>query len=88
MDRTGKYINEQEETIERLKTIREEQIETILKLKEKIKELETRNQRQYERLKEITDLMQNRDWESLEKIVEDWEQAEEQLKREWSTYYE
>ena len=53
---------------------------------ERIKELETRNKRQYERLKEITDLMQNRDWESLEKMVEDWEQAEEQLEREWGIY--
>lgn len=85
-NRIVKLLNEQEETIERLKTIREEQIETILKQKEKIKELETRNQRQYGRLKEITDLMQNRDWKALEQIVEDWEQAEDQLKREWGTY--
>ena len=34
-------LNEQEETIQRLKTIREEQIQTILKLKRKIQELET-----------------------------------------------
>lgn len=87
-NRIVKLLNEREETIERLKTIREEQIETILKLKGKIKELETRNNRQYERLKEITDLMMERDWKSLEKMVEDWEEAEEQLKREWGTYGE
>ena len=33
-------LNEQEETIQRLKTIREEQIQTILKQKRKIKALE------------------------------------------------
>ena len=81
-----KLLNEQEETIERLKTIREEQIEVILKQKEKIKELEVRNKRQYERLEEITDLMMKRDWDSLEKIVEDWEQAEELLQAEWGIY--
>ena len=81
-----KLLNEQEETIERLKTIREEQIEVILKQKEKIKELEARNKRQYERLEEITDLMMKRDWDSLEKIVEDWEQAEELLQAEWGIY--
>lgn len=36
-------LNEQEELINRLKKIREEQIETILKLKRKIQELETEN---------------------------------------------
>lgn len=41
-------LNEQEETIERLKTIREEQIEVILKQKEKIKELTTQLQTEEE----------------------------------------
>lgn len=36
-------LNEQDTTIKRLKEIREEQIETILKLKRKIQELETEN---------------------------------------------
>lgn len=36
-------LNEQEETIQRLKTIREEQMQTILKQKRKIKELEEEN---------------------------------------------
>lgn len=53
---------------------------------EQIQSLKERNQRQYERLKEITDLMMERDWKSLEKMVKDWEQAEEQLEREWGTY--
>ena len=45
----------------------------------KIKELETRNKRQYKRLKKITDLMYKRDWERLEEMVEDWENWEKQL---------
>ena len=35
-------LNEQDATIKRLKTIREEQIQTILKLKRKIQEVEKR----------------------------------------------
>lgn len=50
------------------------------------KRLNERNQRQYERLKEITDLMSKRDWETLEKIVEDWEQTEELLQAEFGNY--
>lgn len=61
-------------------------VKLLNKQEEKIKELETRNERQYNRLKEITDLMTERDWESLEKMIKDWEQAEEQLKREWRNY--
>lgn len=53
---------------------------------ERIQEVEERNQRQYERLKEITDLMSKRDRETLEKIVEDWEQTEELLQAEFGNY--
>ena len=42
-----KRLNEQEELIKRLKTIREEQTETILKQKRKIQELELCNQCKY-----------------------------------------
>ena len=81
-------LNEQEELIKRLKTIREEQTETILKQKRKIKELEERNKRQYNRLKEITDLMSKRDWETLDNMVEEWEKSDELLEQEWGTYCE
>ena len=81
-------LNEQEELIKRLKTIREEQTETILKQKRKIRELEERNKRQYNRLKEITDLMSKRDWKTLNNMVDDWEKQEELLQAEWGTYCE
>lgn len=50
---------------------------------ETIHELETRNKRQYNLLTEITDLMMKRDWKSLEKIVEDWEESDKLLQAEW-----
>ena len=81
-------LNEQEELIKRLKTIREEQTETILKQKRKIQELETRNKRQYDRLKELTELMYERQWGKLENMVEEWKKADELLEQEWGTYYE
>ena len=72
-------LNEQEEMIKRLKQIIEEQTETILKQKRKMQELETRNKRQCNLFDEITDLMFERDWESLEKIVDDWEESDRLL---------
>ena len=77
-------LNEQEELIKRLKTIREEQTETILKQKRKMQELEERNKRQYNRLKEITDLMSKRDWKTLENIADEWEKQEKLLNQEWN----
>ena len=79
-------LNEQEELIKRLKTIREEQTETILKQKRKMQELEERNKRQYNRLKELTELMYERQWEKLENMVEEWEKADELLQKEWHNY--
>ena len=81
-------LNEQEELIKRLKTIREEQTETILKQKRKMQELETRNKRQYNRLKELTELMYEKQWEKLENMVNEWEKQEELLRVEWGTYCE
>lgn len=77
-------LNEQEETIQTQK-------DYIIRMGhgtifEEMKRLKERNQRQYERLKEITDLMCARDWKTLETMVDDWEQAEKQLEREWGTY--
>lgn len=51
---------------------------------ERVNELESRNNRQYELLKELTDFIIKRDWESLESIVEDWKKTEELLEREHS----
>ena len=79
-------LNEQSELIKRLKTIREEQTETILKQKRKMQELEERNKRQYNRLKELTELLYERQWEKLENMVEEWEKADELLQKEWHNY--
>ena len=48
---------------------------------ETIQDLKTRNNRQYERLKELGDLMFKRDWETLNDMVDEWEKEEEQLRK-------
>lgn len=48
---------------------------------ETINELKTRNKRQYERLKNIGDLMFKRDWETLETMVDEWEREDEYLRK-------
>lgn len=52
----------------------------------KNRELEERNNRQYERLSQLYDLIEKQDWESLTGIIQELEEAEEQLQKEWGTY--
>lgn len=54
-------------------------------LHEEIQELKQRNQRQYNRLKELTELMCERQWGKLENMVEEWEKQDELLQAEWGT---
>ena len=72
-------LNEQEEEIQTQK-------DYIIRMGhgtifEEMKRLKERNQRQYKRLKEITDLMFKRDWKTLELMVDEWEKEEEQLQK-------
>ena len=78
-DKVVNKLNEQEETIQTQK-------DSLVRIGhgtifEEMKRLKERNQRQYERLKEITDLMMERDWKTLETMVKDWEKEEEQLQK-------
>jgi len=62
-------------------TQRERILDLLNEQEEKIQELKQRNNRQYERLKELTDLMFKRDWKTLETMVDEWEKEEEQLQK-------
>ena len=64
-----------------------EVIDKLNEQEETINELKQRNQRQYERLKQLTDLMQKRDWKTLEQIADGWEKQEELLQKEWLLQY-
>ena len=58
-----------------------EVIDKLNEQEETINELKTRNNRQYERLKELTDLMFKRDWKTLETMVDEWEREDEYLRK-------
>ena len=58
-------------------------VDRLNEQEERIKDLETRNNRQYDLLKKLSDLMYKRDWKSLEKIVEDWEESDRLLQAEF-----
>ena len=82
-------LNEQDERIRELEKENKQlqievlgQSEEIEILSDENQQLKERNQRQYNRLKEITDLMFKRDWKTLEQIVEEWEKADELLEQE------
>lgn len=75
------------ETEERYSTENELEANSLCKLlneqEETIQDLKTRNNRQYDLLKKLSDLMYKRDWKSLEKIVEDWEESDRLLQAEF-----
>lgn len=95
IERNGEFIsnseivdilNEQEEEIKELEKCREELFIRERDTKNECRELKERNQRQYERLKELTELMYERQWGKLEDMVEEWEKADELLQAEWRDY--
>lgn len=79
-------LNEQEEEIKELEKCREELFIRERDTKNECRELKERNQRQYERLKELTELMYERQWGKLEDMVEEWEKADKLLQAEWRCY--
>ena len=57
-------------------------VDLLNKQEQQIKELEERNQRQCERLKEVWDLIFDRNWEELEKKAIEIEENEKLLQKE------
>lgn len=58
-------------------------VDELNEQEETIQDLKTRNNRQYELLKKITDLMCARDWKTLDQMVEEWEESDRLLKSEF-----
>lgn len=65
-----------------------EVVDLLNEQEETINELKQRNQRQYNRLKELGDLILKKDWKTLKNIADEWEKQEELLQAEWGTYCE
>lgn len=57
-------------------------------LTEKIEELQTRNDRQAERLDNLYNLIEDENWDALREIIQEFKTTEELLKKEWRCYNE
>lgn len=49
-------------------------------------QLKQRNNRQYEQLGRLYDLIEQKEWSVLTDIIDDFKKSEEQLQKEWGTY--
>ena len=60
--------------------------EEIIKLLNENEELKQRNNRQYEQLGRLYDLIEQKEWRVLTDIIDDFKKSDEQLQKEWRTY--
>jgi len=81
VDLLVKFLNHQEQSIQQWRESNDCFADKLETAEKEIQQLKERNQRQYNQLKEITDLMQKRDWKTLELMVDEWEKEEEQLQK-------
>ena len=80
VDDAGTLINmETRETYDYVSDL----VDELNEKEETIQDLKTRNNRQYDLLKKITDYMDARNWEALEQMVVEWEEADRLLKAEY-----
>ena len=49
-------------------------------------QLKQRNNRQYEQLGRLYDLIEQKEWRVLTDIIDDFKKSDEQLQKEWETY--
>ena len=61
-------------------------VDILNELAEENEQLKERNNRQAKQLDDLYNLIEQKDWESLTAIIDDFKKAEEQLQREWRTY--
>ena len=55
-------------------------------LSDENEELKQRNNRQYEQLGRLYDLIEQKEWRALTDIIDDFKKSDEQLQKEWGTY--
>ena len=49
-------------------------------------QLKQRNNRQYEQLGRLYNLIEQKEWRALTDIIDDFKKSDEQLQKEWETY--
>ena len=55
-------------------------------LSDENEELKQRNNRQYEQLGRLYDLIEQKEWRALTDIIDNFKKSDEQLQKEWGTY--
>lgn len=85
-DEVVDLLNEQHEQIERLKGNFRALDEVKCEIAEENEELKQRNNRQYEQLGRLYDLIEQKEWRVLTDIIDDFKKSDEQLQKEWGTY--
>ena len=61
-------------------------VKKLNELNDKNKELQKRNDRQAESLRHLYSLVENKDWESLTAIIEEFKESDRLMKQEWGCY--
>ena len=61
-------------------------INKMNELADENEELKQRNNRQYEQLGRLYDLIEQKEWRVLTDIIDDFKKSDEQLQKEWGTY--
>lgn len=56
------------------------------RLEEENEQLKQRNNRQYEQLSRLYNLIEQKEWRVLTDIIDDFKKSDEQLQKEWGTY--
>lgn len=65
---------------------KEEVIHLLNELSEENEQLKQRNNRQYEQLGRLYNLIEQKEWRVLTDIIDDFKKSDEQLQKEWETY--
>ena len=79
-------LNEQHEQIERLKENFRALDEVKCEIADENEQLKQRNNRQYEQLGRLYDLIEQKEWRALTDIIDDFKKSDEQLQKEWMIY--
>lgn len=85
-DTVNDLLNSQEEEITFLKSTNMELEDANARLEEKNIELQERNDRQYDKLTHLWECIRNKDYETLQKELEEIEEADKKLQEEWKCY--
>jgi len=81
-----KKIKKLEKENKELKVTEGEMEDYLARMEEENKELQERNNRQAKQLDNLYTLIEKQDWITLKGLIQEFQECEEQLQKEWGTY--